>query len=37
LDVIKKKLKKKTMKWGRGVNYEEEIREKNEMGKEGCV
>jgi hypothetical protein len=24
-------------KWGRGVNYEEEIKEKNEMGEGGCM
>ena len=29
--------KKKTEKWGRGVNCEEKIREKNEMGEEGCM
>ena len=28
---------KKTEKWGRGVNCEEEIREKNEMGEGGCM
>jgi hypothetical protein len=35
----KKKKKKKTEKWGRGVNYEEEMREKSEIGEEGgmCV
>ena len=29
--------KKKTEKWGRGVNCEEKMREKNEMGEGGCV
>jgi hypothetical protein len=33
----KKKKKKKTEKWGRGVNCEEEMREKNEMGEGGCM
>ena len=28
---------KKTEKWRRGVNCEEEMREKNEMGEGGCV
>jgi hypothetical protein len=28
---------KKTEKWGRGVNCEEEIREKNEMGEGRCI
>jgi hypothetical protein len=27
----------KIEKWGRGVNCEEEMREKNEMGEGGCV
>ena len=31
------KEKKKNEKWGRGVNCEEEIREKNEMGERGCM
>jgi hypothetical protein len=30
-----KEKKKKNEKWGRGVNCEEEIREKNEMGERG--
>ena len=29
--------KKKIEKWGRGVNCEEEMREKNEMGEGGCM
>jgi hypothetical protein len=29
--------KKNFEKWGRGVNCEEEMREKNEMGEGGCV
>ena len=29
--------RKKIEKWGRGVNCEEEMREKNEMGKGGCM
>ena len=29
--------KKKIEKWGRGVNCEEEMREKNELGEGGCV
>jgi hypothetical protein len=34
----REKKKKKTEKWGRGVNCEEEIREKeNEMGEGGCM
>jgi hypothetical protein len=35
----KQKKKKKHEKWERGVNYEEEMREKNEMGEGGhmCV
>jgi hypothetical protein len=32
-----KKKKKTTEKWGRGVNCEEEMKEKNEMSEEGCV
>ena len=28
---------RETKKWGRGVNCEEEIREKNEMGEGGCM
>jgi hypothetical protein len=32
-----RKKKKKTEKWGRCVNCEEEMREKNEMGEEGCM
>ena len=31
------KKKKKTEKWGCGVNCEEEMREKNEMGERGCM
>jgi hypothetical protein len=31
------KEKKKTKKWGRGVNSEKEMREKNEMGEGGCM
>jgi hypothetical protein len=34
---ILKKKKKKTEKWGRGVNCEEEMREKNEKSKGGCM
>jgi hypothetical protein len=35
---IKEREKKKTEKWGRGVNCEEEMREKkNEMGEGGCM
>jgi hypothetical protein len=34
---IKDQKKKKPEKCGRGVNCEEEMREKNEMGEEGCV
>jgi hypothetical protein len=35
---IYKKKKKKTEKWGRSVNCEEEMREKkNEMGEGGCI
>ena len=30
------KERKKTEKWRRGVNWEEEMREKNEMGEGGC-
>jgi hypothetical protein len=32
-----KERKRKTEKWGRGVNCEEEMREKNEMGEGGCM
>ena len=32
-----RKKKKKLEKWGRGVNCEEEMREKNEMGEGGCM
>jgi hypothetical protein len=28
---------KKTEKWGRDVNCEKEMREKNDMGEEGCM
>ena len=31
------KREKKTEKWRRGVNWEEEMREKNEMGEGGCM
>ena len=34
---VKKKKKKKPEKWGRGVNCEEKMREKNEMGEGGCM
>ena len=30
-------IKEKKKKWGRGVNCEEEIREKNEMGERRCM
>jgi hypothetical protein len=33
----KKNKNKKTEKWGRGVNCEEKMKEKNEMGEEGCM
>ena len=35
--IKEKKRKKKKEKCGRGVNCEEEIREKNEMGEGGCM
>jgi hypothetical protein len=34
---IKGKKTKKTKKWGRGVNCEEEMREKNEISEGGCI
>jgi hypothetical protein len=39
LDVIYiiKKIKNKTEKLGRGVNCDKEMKEKNEMGEEGCM
>ena len=40
MNVILKKNKqtnKQTEKWGRGVNCEEEMREKNDMGEGGCM
>ena len=35
--MLYKREEKKNEKWGRGVNCEEEMREKNKMGEEGCV
>jgi hypothetical protein len=35
--IKKLKIKIKTEKWGRGVNCEEEMREKNEMSEGGCM
>jgi hypothetical protein len=35
--ILYKREKKKIEKWGRGVNCEEGMREKNEMGEGGCM
>ena len=35
--LYKRERKKKPEKWGRGVNCEEEMKEKNEMGEGGCM